>query len=437
MLRGVFLRMGLAALACGLALTPVPGRAADLGGDCCADLEERVANLEATTTRKGNRKVSLDISGRVNANILWWSENASPLNPAANGPLDRHSGLYFGNAATFNDDPEITFSGSGKISADLSAGFSMRIDDKFAGADTQTTRQTGNSLSGDATYVFLKSKSLGELRLGNQYSASDDAYYVNFGGGTVGGLSGLNHTGTFLLRDANGKLSDTPYASLLGEMSDYRDNRLMYVSPTLSGFTLKADVGGAHTASASLTWIGKVNTVEAEAGIGYQAAHGGDGDCAGKGAQCTQGRDALSLANPWTTATQNNLRSLGLSGSVWDTASGFYLSGEFSHVYAGATGRQDPTNWFAQAGWAKNASGIGLTTLYGSYDRTDNKAANDTSAHYWNIGIDQAIDAAASNVYLHYQRDQLDTDGVVGGSTGVAIPGQSVDSVTGGMVVRF
>ncbi|HET6925922.1 MAG TPA: hypothetical protein VFI48_03545, partial [Hyphomicrobiaceae bacterium] len=32
-------------------------KAADLGGDCCADLEERVAELEATTARKGNRKM--------------------------------------------------------------------------------------------------------------------------------------------------------------------------------------------------------------------------------------------------------------------------------------------------------------------------------------------------------------------------------------------
>ncbi len=35
-------------------------QAADLGGDCCADLEERVAELEATTARKGNRKVQPD-----------------------------------------------------------------------------------------------------------------------------------------------------------------------------------------------------------------------------------------------------------------------------------------------------------------------------------------------------------------------------------------
>ena len=44
--------------------------AADLGGDCCADLEERVAVLEATTARKGNRKVSLNISGWVNQGSL-------------------------------------------------------------------------------------------------------------------------------------------------------------------------------------------------------------------------------------------------------------------------------------------------------------------------------------------------------------------------------
>jgi hypothetical protein len=36
-----------------------PAKAADLGSDCCADLEERVAELEATTVRKGNKKVSV------------------------------------------------------------------------------------------------------------------------------------------------------------------------------------------------------------------------------------------------------------------------------------------------------------------------------------------------------------------------------------------
>src|SRR6202162_4782068 len=49
-------------------------QAADLGGDCCADLEERVAELEATTARKGNRKMSLTINGQVNRVIVWFDD---------------------------------------------------------------------------------------------------------------------------------------------------------------------------------------------------------------------------------------------------------------------------------------------------------------------------------------------------------------------------
>ena len=411
-----------------------PAHAADLGGDCCADLETRVAELELTTVRKGNRRVSLTISGRVNANVMWWSENAT--GPSA-APSDETRDVYFGNSTPDTRDPNIVFSGAGQISADMSAGFSMQTDAKFGGANTQTTHQTGPALSGDTTYVFLKSKSLGELRLGAMFSASDDAYYLNFGGGTVGGVSGANHTGSFLLRDINGTLTDSSYFSALGEMSDNIHDALMYVSPTVSGLTFKASVGGEDTGAASLTWIGKFNTVEVEAGAGYQASNEIDGNCAGKGGQCLQLFDTASQLSPWTDSAHTNLRALGLSGSVWDTASGFYLSGEYSHIYADASGRSDPTNWFAQAGWTKNASGLGATTLYGSYDRTDNKITNDTSAHYWNVGADQAIDSVASNLYLHYQHDSFDTSGAIVGSSGFDINAQSIDSVTGGMVVHF
>src|SRR5947208_14071920 len=58
-------------------------KAADLGGDCCADLEERVAELEATTARKGNRKMSLTITGQVNRLIMFWDDGHS-------------SGIYYG-----------------------------------------------------------------------------------------------------------------------------------------------------------------------------------------------------------------------------------------------------------------------------------------------------------------------------------------------------
>src|SRR5204862_2558650 len=51
-----------------------PAKAADLGGDCCADLEDRVAELEATTVRQGNKKVSITLYGQVNKAVLLWDD---------------------------------------------------------------------------------------------------------------------------------------------------------------------------------------------------------------------------------------------------------------------------------------------------------------------------------------------------------------------------
>ena len=49
-------------------------KAADLGGDCCSDLEESVAELEATTVRKGNKKVTVTLYGRVNRIVNFWDD---------------------------------------------------------------------------------------------------------------------------------------------------------------------------------------------------------------------------------------------------------------------------------------------------------------------------------------------------------------------------
>ena len=56
-----------AALAFGVGILWFSGAfAADLGGNCCADLEERIAELEATAARKGNKKVSVVVTGSMN-----------------------------------------------------------------------------------------------------------------------------------------------------------------------------------------------------------------------------------------------------------------------------------------------------------------------------------------------------------------------------------
>ena len=60
------------AAAIGLLITLAPSRgiAADLSGDCCADLEARVAELESATVRHGHKKLKMVISGSIDASIM-------------------------------------------------------------------------------------------------------------------------------------------------------------------------------------------------------------------------------------------------------------------------------------------------------------------------------------------------------------------------------
>src|SRR5437868_5847027 len=104
-------RMALVA-SFGLAVSFTPAAAADLGGDCCADLEERVAELEATTARKGNRKVSLTISGWVNEAVFWWDDKTE-------------SNVYQGTNSL--EQSRFRFVGEAKIVDGWSAGYTLEI----------------------------------------------------------------------------------------------------------------------------------------------------------------------------------------------------------------------------------------------------------------------------------------------------------------------
>jgi hypothetical protein len=89
-----------------------PALSADLGGDCCADLEERVAELEATTARKGNRKVSLTVSGWVNEAVFWWDDGTE-------------KNVYVGT--NLIEQSRVRFVGEAKIDKDWSAGYVLEL----------------------------------------------------------------------------------------------------------------------------------------------------------------------------------------------------------------------------------------------------------------------------------------------------------------------
>src|SRR5262245_8636164 len=101
-------------------------QAADLGGNCCADLEERIAELEATTVRKGNRKMSLTISGQVDRVVVWYDDG-------------RFSRTYYGLDNT-NSSSRYIMAGSAKVTPKLSMGFEIMIEIEAGGTSSKVNQ---------------------------------------------------------------------------------------------------------------------------------------------------------------------------------------------------------------------------------------------------------------------------------------------------------
>src|SRR5262245_33918709 len=118
-----------AALLCASCLAGNFAKAADLGADCCADLEERVAELEATTADKGNRKVTVTLYGRVNRIVNFWNDGAET------------------NTYTLNSSYSPTrwgFRGDAKIGGAWTAGYNLEMEDN--GKDRKSTRLNSSHL---------------------------------------------------------------------------------------------------------------------------------------------------------------------------------------------------------------------------------------------------------------------------------------------------
>ena len=423
----------------GITMAPKAARAADLGGDCCADLEERVAQLEATTVRKGNKKVSLTISGRLAASITYFSDNSSPAAnaPDGSGPLttDSKSDLYFGEQT--GNGPALFFNGEGKISSDLVAGFHMELDYNLMGSNSQNTRQAGNTASSGDTFVYLNSKSLGKLQLGHMNSALDDWDNVGFAGGYIDGTLNIRSVGAFFLRDSTGASSGITYAGMISGLDSSGDNGIKYISPTLGNWlTLETGASGDDTFYVGAKLSGNITkTVAVKAAVAYQTARDGDGAAGG----------AQAFINQNGTA---NL--LNVAGGIEDSASGLFVQGTYGVAYANGnaattnlgtgtvlTHTQDITTWTAFLGWHKNVSGMGNTEIFGQYLKSDNVFADNTSAHVWQVGIDQAIDAASSHLFVTYENYNADSlpAGLNNGTSTVGT--QDLSTLTAGMGITF
>ena len=355
--------------AAGVVMGGVAAQAADLGGNCCADLEERVAELEATTARKGNRKVKLTVSGHVNEAVIFWDDG-----------YEQNAYVVSNN----NSRTRFRFVGDAKISADWSAGYLLEIGARYAnsGNRNQTTPGGGsNSNTIDIRHSawWIDNKTLGRVWVGKTSTATDGITEINLANvNTVG--SGDAWIGGFYLRNANNSLSAqkwnniTPSFNGAWNIDGDRNTVVKYVSPTWWGFTFSGAWGEDDYWDTALRYAGEFNGIRIAAGIGYKQQNDNPGKTGSDGDLCAD----LDATNANVSAVDCNV--ISGSASVMHVPTGLFVAGSYARyddknrvalyqiANPGLTGvKSEDTYWMVMAGIEQNWFGIGKTTLYGEY----------------------------------------------------------------------
>jgi predicted porin len=371
----------------------ISAQAADLGGDCCADLEERVAELEATTARKGNRKVSLKISGWVNEAVFFWDDG-------------REQNVYVGTNSLEQD--RFKFAGDAKINAEWSAGYTIEIGINGAASNgfDQTGPGSSNSLSIRKSYWYLKSNKLGSVAVGQNgtatYHVLDDADGTNTRNYADAQAAEVAVNNFFTL--TNGIQNSLRWKDVLRGFDNGtpgqsgRRNVVRYDSPSFQGFSIAAAWGEDDLWDAALTYQGEIGAFKLLGKVGY-------------------GESTDPVATKCGDVNDTKCQWFGTAGTIMHAPTGLYVYGGYGWQKLEnptlAVGADDTsTTWFVQSGIEKQWMPLGKTTVFGEF-RHDDAGANPgktfgASVDFWAGGVVQNIDAAAMDLYVIYRHAEGD-----------------------------
>ncbi len=397
--------------------------AADLGGDCCADLEERVAELEATTARKGNRKVSLTIYGQITTAVMWWDADGGQLEYGENNVYivdPQTSGSRFG------------FKGKAAINGEWSAGYQFEF--QWQSADATKVRKDNDDL-GDLpefrqAHWWLKSKNFGKVRVGLADTANSGIAEIDVSITSIADAMSSSQAGGAIIRgDIGGPAS--------GNFEYNRQNVIRYDTPTFGGFYASTSYGEDDLWDVAFRYAGEHMGFKMAGGIAY----GRRTDC---GYNIASGAYDLSCGNragldggqPEEVATE----TLNGGVSALHVGTGLFFTGSAGERRAVDTvscnGKehnggncQSDWFWFTKAGVERKYLALGKTAVFGmtgeQHDGVDN------AWQMWGLGAVQKIDAAAMDLYISYRSYDVDT------GYGIDEPDGDFDTVVAGGRIKF
>ncbi len=388
-----------------LMLTGASASAADLGGNCCADLEERIAELESTTARKGNRKVSLTISGWVHEAVFFWDDGVE-------------QNMYVGTNSL--EQSRFKLAGEAKIVEGWSAGYTIELGINGAASNTFSQVNTGsaNSIGIRKSSWFVKSKTYGKLTVGQDGTATyhllDDADGVNTRNYSDAEAASVA-LGQFRLRSNGAFLANNrTWQDALGGFNNRtpgqngRRNVVRYDSPELAGFTVTAAWGEDDMWDAALTYKGEVGDFKLVGKLGYG-----------------ESTDSTSIQNRCTNPGNGNCQWWGVAGTVMHKPTGLFVYGGYgSESVDGLPANVEDQNdvYFVQAGIEQKWLPLGKTTVFGEYRKDESGFKNQTfgtatiaasnirssDIDNYALGVVQNVEAAAMDFYVIYRHTEGD-----------------------------
>ena len=422
--------------------------AADLGGNCCADLEERIAELEATTVRKGNRKVSLTISGWVGEQLTWWD--------------DKHeSNMYITGLGTTLSS-HFRLSGSAKITNDVSAGYVMHVEvnsnDPLL-AHNQNADDGGAGLHVLESYWYLKSNSLGKISVGQQSTITDNLAILTDGSGSLVQANWVLFEGAgFFLRNnalgngvsalnwGSGSACYTAAASvgapagIGGDCTAHPVNAIKYDTPTIAGFSASASFGEDDFWDVGLRYAGELSGFKLAFAVGYSENTDFGVNNHSKVSQIQAGGYVQHIA------TGLFVHGAWLSEDVSRAVAGNF---GLSALQAGRLNNLDIQHWYVKAGIRQKWLPYGHTVVYGEYHESNDALSpgallqdiTASNVNWWGVGLVQEIDAAAMSMWVKYRNVDGDfTSGSANAATGFIAGKNGVDNlqmVTFGAMISF
>ena len=438
---------------------------ADHGAPCCADLDQRIAELEAMVARKGNRKLSLQLSGLVNSGVMAWDDGG-----------ERNAYVVTND----NQRSRFSFVGKAAIDALWEAGYAIDVGIRTANsklvnqiADRGFTGRPPTGFDLRSSVWFLRNKSYGTVFVGTTFAATDRIANSNVTQtGTFDQYAAPENAGLgmFLRSAANGRLTGSflNWRRIIGAGGDQPGESqrgfslLKYVSPTWNGFTAAADWVVTDFWDVALRYRKEILGFDVGAGIGYlQLTPGSRTRSVCPSAFLANGGDETSCRQLRASVSAKHFDS-GLFGSF---GLGLTLDGLVDDTRRYARAGVDDTELFlsGQFGIEQSYLPLGKTTLYGDYYHYEGGASsvllvgpgdalNPTGLGDWAVwrsdvaiwggGVAQGIDNAGMILYLTYKHVQGDLqlrqlqDGVANGQIADA-PIDNLDLLLAGAVIQF